>query len=115
MEGFEEGSSMAASDAELIARVRERDAEAFEILAARYRERVVRHLAGIVRDDGAAGDVTQEVFLRVWTHAAQWDGRGSFRAWLFRMATNLALNHLRSVRRRRELPLALPEAGEGED
>ena len=90
-----------------MAGVRERDAAAFELLFARYRERVARHLSGVVRDEGAAGDLAQEVFLRVWTRAEQWDGRGSFRAWLFRIATNLALNHLRTVRRRREQPLEI--------
>ena len=46
--------------------------------------------------------------MRVWTRAEQWQGRGPLKAWLFRMATNLALNHLRSVRRRRQRPLEIP-------
>src|SRR5436190_17619750 len=103
------------SDHELMARVRKRDAEAFETLFERYRERVARHLDRTVRDAGAAGDLAQEVFLRVWTRAEQWDGRGSFRAWLFRIATNLALNHLRSVRRRREQPLEIAPDPESEE
>ncbi|MDQ3815287.1 MAG: RNA polymerase sigma factor, partial [Armatimonadota bacterium] len=53
-------------------------------------------------------DLTQEVFLRVWTRAEQWDQRGAFKSWLLTIATNLALNHLRSLRRRREQPLELP-------
>ena len=68
-----------------------------------------RHLARFVRDDAAAQDLVQEVFLRVWTRAEQWDGRGSFKAWLYRIGTNLALNHLRSLRRRREQPLDIPD------
>ena len=39
---------------------------------------------------------------------AQWDGRGTPRAWLFRIATNLALNHIRTLRRRRQQPLQVP-------
>lgn len=106
---------MGASDAELLERVRGRDAEAFEALFARYRGSVGRFLARMVRDEAAAGDLGQEVFLRVWTRAEQWDGRGGVRPWLFRIATNLALNHLRSVRRRRELPLVPPRGDFEED
>jgi RNA polymerase sigma-70 factor (ECF subfamily) len=93
----------------LVERVRERDARAFETLFERYGGMIRRHLARITRDDAAAQDLVQEAFLRVWTRAQQWDGRGSFKAWLYRVATNLALNHLRSVRRRREQPLTVPD------
>ncbi len=93
------------SDQELIERVCERDASAFETLFERYGEVIRRHLARTVRDEAAAQDLLQEVFLRVWMRAEQWSGRGSFKAWLYRIATNLALNHLRSVRRKREQPL----------
>jgi len=93
------------SDQDLVERIRERDAQAFEMLFERYGEMIRRHLARTVRDDAAAQDLVQEVFMRVWTRAEQWSGRGSFKAWLYRIATNLALNHLRSVRRKRERPL----------
>ncbi len=93
------------ADAELVERVRSRDADAFELLSDRYRESVARHVCGLLRDASASEDVTQEVFLRVWTHAEQWNGQGSFKAWLFRVATNLALNHLRALQRRRQQPL----------
>jgi RNA polymerase sigma-70 factor (ECF subfamily) len=96
-----------SSDQDLVERIRERDAHAFEILFARYREMIRRHLVHIVRVEAEAQDLVQEVFLRVWTRAEQWDGRGSFKAWLYRIATNLALNHLRSVNRRREQPLEI--------
>ena len=99
---------MASDDRALVARVAAGDAEAFESLLERYGEAVRRHLGRMVRTGGAADDLAQEAFLRVWTRAGQWDGRGSFRGWLFRIATNLALNHLRSVRRRRQRPLEPP-------
>jgi RNA polymerase sigma-70 factor (ECF subfamily) len=93
------------SDHELIQRICERDNAAFEALFARYHEQVRQHLLRTLRDRHAAEDLTQEVFLRVWTRAEQWNGTGAFSAWMLRIATNLALNHLRTVRRRRELPL----------
>jgi RNA polymerase sigma-70 factor (ECF subfamily) len=88
--------------------IRERDASAFETLFLRYRGPVRRHILRVVREEGAAEDLLQEVFLRIWICAEQWDGRGAFKSWLFSIATNLALNHLRSVRRRRDGPLEIP-------
>jgi RNA polymerase sigma-70 factor (ECF subfamily) len=99
---------MTLSDHELMARVRERDEGAFEVLCERHAEPLRRHLLRMLRDAGAAEDLLQETLLRAWTHAAQWDGRGSPRAWLFRVATNLALNHVRALRRRPQQPLDLP-------
>ena len=96
------------SDDNLIRSLCDRDCEAFETLFARYQEPVRQRLARIVRDSNAADDLVQEVFLRVWTRADQWNGRGTFKAWVLQIATNLALNHLRTVRRRRELPLEPP-------
>ena len=97
------------SDRKLIEQIRERNTTAFEALFERYRHTVHKHLLGIVRDESAAEDVVQEVFLRVWTCAAQWDGRGELKSWLYRIATNLALNHLRTVHRRRQQPLEIPD------
>ncbi|HLJ33555.1 MAG TPA: sigma-70 family RNA polymerase sigma factor [Ktedonobacteraceae bacterium] len=94
-------------DSDLVERIQERDAHAFELLMARYQESLRRYLSHIVRDSDATEDLLQEVFLRVWTRAEQWNGRGPFKAWLFRSATNLALNYLRSVQRRKQQPLEM--------
>jgi RNA polymerase sigma-70 factor, ECF subfamily len=99
---------MTPSDHELMIGVRERDASAFEALCERYGSPLRRHLLRMLRDADAADDLLQETLLRVWTHAGQWDGRGAPRAWLFRVATNLALNHVRTLRRRPQQPLVLP-------
>lgn len=91
------------SDDELACRIRARDGAAFELLFERYGEALGRHLGGFVRGgpeaEDAAQDLLQETFLRVWTRAEQWHGQGSFKAWLYGIATNLALNYLRSLRR----------------
>ncbi len=68
------------SDLDLMAQIRERDEEAFETLFGRHRETVRRYMAGIVRDQEAANDLVQEVFLRVWAHIEQWSGSGSVKA-----------------------------------
>jgi RNA polymerase sigma-70 factor (ECF subfamily) len=96
------------SDHDLMEKVWRRDAAAFETLFDRYREPIRRYIGRTVRDESAAEDLLQETFLRVWACAEQWDGRGEFKSWLFRIAANLALNHLRTVRRRKQQPLEPP-------
>ena len=92
------------TDRDLVAGLIAGDERAFQELYALYGEGIRRHVERMVRSD-AAQDLVQEGFLRAWQRAGQWDGRGTFKAWLYRIATNLALNHLRTVRRRREQPL----------
>ena len=99
---------MEQSDQILIRKTVKRDGAAFETLFARYSAPVRQHILSIVRAESAAEDLVQEVFLRVWTRAEQWNGQGEFKSWLFRIATNLAFNHLRTVRRRRQEPLETP-------
>ena len=94
------------TDNELMARIAGRDAAAFEVLFERYREPVRHYLARFVRDRTMADDLLQETFYRVWTRADQWAGSGRVKGWIFRIATNLALNHLRATARRK--PLELP-------
>ncbi len=94
--------------------IQARDEAAFEALYTRYHEALARHVGSIIRCDIEAGSITQdlvqETFLRVWTHADQWGGQGSFRSWMYRIATNLALNHLRALRRHPSLPFAAEES-----
>ncbi|NLX06207.1 MAG: RNA polymerase sigma factor [Phycisphaerae bacterium] len=99
---------MGQSDEALMQRISEGDEPAFEALMERYQEPVRQQLLRMLRDQTAADDLAQEVFLRVWTRAEQWNGAGPLRAWLLRVATNLTLNHLRSIRRRRQTPLQPP-------
>ena len=103
------------SDEELMAAVQARQAGSFDLLFERYAAAVRGHLLRIVRDPPAAEDLLQEVFLLVWRRADQWKAQGSFRGWLFRIATNQALNLLRSQRRRPEQPLQPVEGLEAED
>jgi len=95
---------MASSEATLVARLRSGETHAFQVLFERHRDAVRQRLEGMLRDANAADDLVQEVFVRLWTRAEQWRGQGSLRAWLVRIATNLALNRIRSDRLRRTRP-----------
>lgn len=103
------------TDEALMRGVVDRDQQALEALLTRYGEAVRRHLRRTLRDDAVADDLFQEVFLRVWTRAGQWNGQGPLRAWILRIATNLALNQLRTVRRRRQQPLTPAHRAQEDD
>ena len=85
-----------------IARAKEGDRDAIRLLYIRYSDNVYGYLRSIVRDDKEAEDLTQHVFLKLMTVICKYDDRGvPFTAWLFRLARNSALDHLR---RRRATP-----------
>ena len=83
------------SDRDLFRRVQRKDSSALDALMDRYYSKLQLHVVRIVHDSSLAEDIVQEVFLRVWTRAEQWEDRGRPIAWLKRIATNLALNTLR--------------------
>jgi RNA polymerase sigma-70 factor (ECF subfamily) len=87
------------TDRELMLRVAERDEDAFNALVHRQEGIVRRRLAGLIPDRASVEDLLQEVLLRLWTKSDGYAG-GSVKAWLLRIATNLALNHRRGRARR---------------
>jgi len=83
------------SDLELMLRVRGGDAESFELLLNRYRLPLVGYFVRMVRDRALAEDLAQEVFLRVYQARHRYQPEARFTTWLYRIATNLALNAIR--------------------
>lgn len=92
---------METSDQEWMLRVRAGDREAFSVLAEKYRTPVVHFLYRMVREPALAEELAQEVFLRVYRARKSYRTRAKFSTWLFRIATNVALNALRDGRMRR--------------
>lgn len=90
--------------ATLVERARSGDGRAFEDLARREERALYRHAARIVGPGPDAEDVVQDAFLSAWRGVRSFEGT-SFRAWLFRIVTNRALDRIRSQKRRAELPL----------
>lgn len=80
------------------------DADAFEDLFRQFQSRVFAWIVRIVRDRGIAEDLTIETFWHIYWARAGFRPDGDFAAWAYRIATNLALKHLR--RRRHEQALA---------
>jgi RNA polymerase sigma-70 factor (ECF subfamily) len=84
-----------ASDVELMLRFKEGDAEAFDRLFARHMRPVINFAFRFVRDRGAAEELAQEVFLRVYEAAANYEVQAKFTTWLYKIATNVCLNEIR--------------------
>jgi RNA polymerase sigma-70 factor (ECF subfamily) len=83
------------TDLDLMLRVRDGDTASFEILLRRYRLPMVSYFRRMVRDQGLAEDLAQEVFLRVYKSRERYQPEAKFTTWLYRIATNLALNAIR--------------------
>jgi RNA polymerase sigma-70 factor, ECF subfamily len=99
-----------ASDLELAKLAQETDEKAFAEIVRRYSPRVFQVASRFFRDRSQVEDVSQEVFLRAYTHLADYESRGSLEGWLTRIATTTCLNLLRNSQRRPESELAeMPE------
>lgn len=85
-------------DADLVLRLQHRDPRALAELYDRYGRLTYALILRVVRDVGAAEDLVQETFLRVWTRAQAFDARkGSVGPWLLAIARNRAIDYLRSA------------------
>ncbi len=89
---------MVRTDVQLMLDVKSGDEASFELLLHRYRTPLVNFLYRMVRNREQAEDLAQEVFLRVYRARGEYVPTAKFTTWLFRIATNLALNSLRDNR-----------------
>jgi RNA polymerase sigma-70 factor, ECF subfamily len=93
---------MTRSDVQLMLDVKAGDDASFDLLLQKYRRPLVNFLYRMVRDTATAEDLAQEVFLRVYRARKQYSPSAKFTTWLFRIATNLALNSVRDNRHRQK-------------
>ncbi len=100
-------------DAELVRATLGGDGDAFGILVERYRTRLYRFVERYTNDPEDARDVTQEVFLKVHAALDAYDPKYKFSTWIFRIAGNAAIDHLRR-RKVRPMTLELPKDEDGE-
>jgi RNA polymerase sigma-70 factor (ECF subfamily) len=94
----------------LLERFAKGDLEAFEELFRQFQSQVYAWIARIVRDRGVAEDLTVETFWRIYRSRTSFDPQGNFGAWAYRIATNLALNHIRRKRPEEELAESVRQA-----
>jgi RNA polymerase sigma-70 factor (ECF subfamily) len=106
--------SAPATDRELILRVVAQDSPALDQLYHRYSRQVFSLTLRILSDAGAAEDVTQDVFLKLWRQPDSYNpDRGALGSWLLSVAHNRAIDVLRRRQLRDERPL--PETPDAED
>jgi len=98
-------------DRQQLASIARRDSRAFESLYDRYSRSVYSLSLGMLRDAGAAQEVTQEVFLTIWRRAAEFDSaRGTARSWVLAMAHHKSVDAVRRGRLRATEPLEETQA-----
>src|SRR5580693_2420761 len=92
--------AMVRTDVELMLQVKAGDDESFNLLLQKYRTPLVNFLFRMVKEKATAEVLAQEVFLRVYRARKQYSPSAKFTTWMFRIATNLALNSVRDNRHR---------------
>ena len=103
-----EAAQRGAEAAELVARAKLGDSNAFDELVRKYRPRVYAlalHLTGQASD---ADDITQDAFLKAYHKLPEFEGRSEFFTWIYRITLHRALNAKRDKNRRRTVPLDDP-------
>jgi RNA polymerase sigma-70 factor (ECF subfamily) len=90
-----------ASDAAIMLRVAAGDEAGFSYLVEKYHRAMIHFLFRMVRNQAIAEELAQEVFLRVYRSRESYRAEAKFTTWLYRIATNLAVNHARDTRHER--------------
>lgn len=86
------------TDLEIIERVKSGDRKAFSQLVRRHQRGLLRLSLRFVKDMDAAEDVVQEAFIKSYEKLNSFEGRASFKSWLYQIAVNTARNKLRESR-----------------
>jgi RNA polymerase sigma-70 factor, ECF subfamily len=89
------------SDAEIMLRVAAGDEAGFSLLVEKYRRQMLHYMYRMVHNQAVAEELAQEVFLRVYRARATYRAEAKFSTWLYRIATNLGVNHARDTRHER--------------
>jgi RNA polymerase sigma-70 factor (ECF subfamily) len=106
-------------DIELVAAAKSGDTDAFTALVVRYQRKVYAVALGIVKDPDQAWDISQEAFVRVHGHIAEFKGDSTFSTWVLRITSHLAIDSIRRERQGKRQDLEdlheadLGDAGEG--
>jgi RNA polymerase sigma-70 factor, ECF subfamily len=94
-------SAEGLSDAQIMLRVKDGDDSAFEYLVQKYRRPMLSFMYRMAHNSAVAEDLAQEVFLRVYRSREKYEASAKFTTWLYRIASNLAVNHARDTRHQR--------------
>jgi RNA polymerase sigma-70 factor (ECF subfamily) len=93
-------TTLSFGDNALISSHLEGNEYAFQVLVERYQDKLVNYIYNLVGDYEQAVDLGQETFIRVFKHAHRYHAKYQFSTWIYRIATNLALDEIRRRKRR---------------
>jgi RNA polymerase sigma-70 factor (ECF subfamily) len=100
-------------EAQLIARAKDGDEQAFEVLYHAYKPRVYSLCVRMTSDLSEAEDLTQDTFLQLFRRISTFRHESAFATWLHRITTNVVLMHLRK-KRVQEVPFEQPDVSQEE-
>lgn len=103
-----------SSDAAIMLRVAAGDESGFNYLVEKYHRSIIHFLFRMVRNQAVAEELAQEVFLRVYRSRESYRAEAKFTTWLYRIATNLAVNHARDTRHERSAQTVYLDDPDGE-
>jgi RNA polymerase sigma-70 factor, ECF subfamily len=98
LDARQSAASDPSSDAAVMLRVAQGDESAFTYLVGKYHRAMIHFLFRMVHNQAVAEELAQEVFLRVYRSRESYRAEAKFTTWLYRIATNLAVNHARDTR-----------------
>jgi RNA polymerase sigma-70 factor (ECF subfamily) len=104
------------TDAEVMLAVAAGDEAGYNYLVTKYHRQIIHFLYRMVHNEAVAEELSQEVFLRVYRSRESYRAEAKFSTWLYRIATNLAVNHARDTKYERTaqtLELDAPDAESG--
>ena len=101
---FDSKSLQEMSDAEVMLLAGTGDDAAYEYLVEKFRRPIISFMYRMTHNQAVAEELAQEVFLRVYRSRASYQAEAKFSTWLYRIATNLAVNHARDTRPERMAP-----------
>jgi len=109
-------SGVEQTDAEVMLAVAAGDEAGYNYLVGKYHRQIIHFLFRMVHNEAIAEELAQEVFLRVYRSRESYRAEAKFSTWLYRIATNLAVNHARDTKYERtaqtlELDAPDPESG----
>ncbi len=96
---------MESIEKEVLIRAKSGDLEAFEHILSFYEKAIYNYCLRILKNSSHAQDVTQETFIKVYTHRKRIDPEKNIKTWIFTIATNTAYDLLRSKKRKKEVRL----------
>ena len=103
-----------ATDAEIMQRAGLGDDACLEYLISKYRRPIVYFMFRMVRNQAVAEELAQEVFLRVYRSRQSYRAEARFSTWLYRIATNLAVNYARDTKQERSASTVYLDATDAE-